>query len=267
MDEPDIIILSDVTFVIPVRIDSPERTRNLDVLIDFIMRSFDSNILIMEADSRQQYFVKEPDCRIQYFFEDDKRPVFHRTFYLNNLYRKVETPLIAVWDTDAIVTPEQIVDTVMQIRKGNAVMGIPYDGRMFKTTATLATHFQETQDFDLLIRNAGNLQLVYGDFSVGGAFIVDKEKYLQAGGENEFFTCWGAEDFEREKRMEILYSQPVYRAKDGLFHLWHPRYLNSNYANSEYEKKGKSELLKVCAMNENELKNYIKTWPWHVKKT
>ena len=267
MDEPDIIRLPDVTFVIPLRIDSPERTRNLDVLIDFIIRSFDSNILIMEADSHQKYFVKKPDSRIRHFFEEDNHPIFHRTFYLNNLYRKVDTPLIAVWDTDALVTPEQIVDTVMQICKGNAVMGLPYNGRMYKTTAELANLFHETQDFDVLIRNACNLELMYGDFSVGGAFIVDKEKYLQAGGENEFFTGWGAEDFERVKRMEILYPQPVYHAKNGLFHLWHPRYLNSYHANLKYEINGKSELLKVCAMTENELLNYIKSWPWTTEKT
>ena len=90
-----------------------------------------------------------------------------------------------MWDTDAIVTPEQIVDTVIQIRKGNVVMGLPYVGRMYKTTAELGKLFQETQDFDLLIRNVCHLQLMFGYFSVGGAFIVDREKYLQAGGENE----------------------------------------------------------------------------------
>ena len=97
MEEPVMNRLSDVTFVIPVRVDSPERARNLDVLVDFIFRRFDSSILIMEADSRQRYFVKNSHRRIQYFFEEDLRPVFQHTLCLNHLYRKVDTPIIAGW--------------------------------------------------------------------------------------------------------------------------------------------------------------------------
>ena len=103
---------------------------------------------------------------------------------------------------------------------------------------------------------------MYGNLSTGGGFIVDTKKYLQAGGENEFFLGWGPEDYERVNRMEILYSQPIYRAKGGMYHLWHPRSLNSWYANEQYEINGKKELLKVCGMNGDELRSYIDTWPW-----
>ena len=81
MDKPALIQLSDVTFVIPVRIDSPERSGNLDVLIEFILRNFDSNILVMEADSCQRYFIKNAHSRIQYFFKEDHNPVFHHTSF------------------------------------------------------------------------------------------------------------------------------------------------------------------------------------------
>ena len=254
--------LSDVTFVIPIRVDSPERTRNLDVLVDFIFRHFDSIILILEADNRQRYFVKKEHRRIRYFFEEDPHPVFHRTLFLNHLYCKADTPIMAVWDTDVLVTPKQIVDTVKQIRSGNAVMGLPYDGHMYQTTVELAELYRETQNFDILIQHTDNLRIMYGDLSVGGAFIVDTEKYLQAGGENEFFLGWGSEDSERVKRIEILYSLPVYRTMGGLFHLWHPRYLNSWYIDRQSEINGKKEFLTVCGMCRNELRDYIKTWPW-----
>jgi predicted glycosyltransferase involved in capsule biosynthesis len=254
--------LPNVTFVIPVRIDSPERSRNLDVLIDFFIRNFDSNILIMEADSCQRYFVKNDNRRVQYFFEEDHRPVFQHTLYLNRLYRKVDTPIIAGWDTDIWVSPNQITNTVEQICSGNAVMGLPYDGHVYKTTDELANLYRETLNSDVLIQNSSDLKLMYGDLSVGGCFIVDTEKYLRAGGENEFFLGWGPEDFERVKRMEILYPQSIYRSVGCMFHLCHPRFLNSWYANQEYEINGKKEFLKVCGMDETELCDYIKTWPW-----
>ena len=262
MDEPALNRLIDVTFVIPVRIDSPERARNLDVLIDYLIRRFDATILVLEADRCRRYFLKNPHHRIRYFFVEDQNPVFHRTFYLNMLYCKVDTPIIAVWDTDVLACPEQVADTVAQIRVGKAVFGIPYDGRVYQVTAELSQRYGETKKMDILQHSAGEFDIMYGDVSTGGAFIVDRKKYLRAGGENEFFLGWGPEDLERVKRMEILYPKPIYRANGPLFHLWHPKYLNSNYANREYELTGKKELLKVCGMTVSKLRNYINSWPW-----
>ena len=254
--------LSDVTFVIPLRIDSPERARNLDLLVEFLVRNFDSAILVMEADDQQRYVVKNDNHRIRYFFEEDNNPVFHRTRWLNRLYRKADTPVIAGWDTDILAPPGQIVETAIQVRNGQAAMGFPYNGHMYQTGAGLTLLYQETQNLDVFIRKTGELKPMYGDLSVGGAFIVDREKYLRAGGENEFFAGWGPEDVERVKRMEILYDQPVYRVMGGVFHLWHPRYINSRYADQQYEINGKKELLKICGMTADELQNYIQSWPW-----
>jgi hypothetical protein len=141
-------------------------------------------------------------------------------------------------------------------------MGLAYNGHACQTSAELANLYRETQNPAVLLRQAGALKPMYGDLSVGGAFIFDTEKYLQAGGENEFFLGWGPEDIERVKRMEILYSQPVYRDRGCAFHLWHPRYINSRYADRQYELNGKKEYLKICRMQADELRNYIQSWPW-----
>ena len=253
--------LTDVTFVIPVRVDSPLRSRNLDLLIDFITKNFDSKILVMETDSCQRYFVKNNNHRLQYFFQEDPRPVFHHTWSMNLLYRKVDTPIIAGWDTDALVSAEQIIDTVEQIRNETAVIGYPYERRM-KTTAETARIYQDTLNLEFLNEITGEHRTDYEHFSTGGGFIVNAEKYLQAGGENELFIGWGCEDLERARRMEILYSQPIYRAKGKMYHLWHPRYLNSRFADQQSEINAKKEFLKVCGMTADELRNYIMSWPW-----
>ena len=43
--------LSDVTFLIPTRLDSIDRLVNLKATIEFILEHFDTNIYILEADS------------------------------------------------------------------------------------------------------------------------------------------------------------------------------------------------------------------------
>ena len=89
---------------------------------------------------------------------------------------------------------------------------------------------------------------MYGYHSVGGAFIVNKEKYLNAGGENENFYGWGLEDCERVKRMEILNLQ-VHRSIGSLFHLWHPTGKNSWFAYPKIEIRSRNEFLKTCSIS------------------
>ena len=97
--------------------------------------------------------------------------------------------------------------------------------------------------------------------SVGGAFFVNRNLYLQLGGENEFFYGWGCEDLERYKRLEIL-CQPVYRVAGPLYHLYHPRKENSWYQNEMLELSNRQEFLKVCGMSCEELKQYVQSWKW-----
>ena len=42
--------LSQATFIIPVRIESPDRLRNVVTTTAFLMENFDTNIIIKEVD-------------------------------------------------------------------------------------------------------------------------------------------------------------------------------------------------------------------------
>ena len=44
------INLSEATFIIPIRIESPDRLRNVVTTTAFLMENFDTNILIKEVD-------------------------------------------------------------------------------------------------------------------------------------------------------------------------------------------------------------------------
>ena len=97
------------------------------------------------------------------------------------------------------------------------------------------------------------------DTAVGGAFIVNKEVYLQAGGENEHFYGWSHEDSERVKRMQIL-DLPIFRAQGPLFHLYHPRKENSWYGSEDLELRSQKEFLRICGMTQVELWDDIHSW-------
>lgn len=96
-------------------------------------------------------------------------------------------------------------------------------------------------------------------YSLGGAFLVNRDEYLKAGGENENFYGWGPEDYERFYRMEIL-NKEIVRIEGPLYHLFHTRGINSTYANKKMAIQCKEELCRICSMTTLELNNYIKTW-------
>ena len=92
--------------------------------------------------------------------------------------------------------------------------------------------------------------------SVGGAFLVNRVAYLRAGGENEAFYGWGPEDAERVKRLEIL-ELPIARVKGPLYHLDHPRGINSGFDMGERDKRNLEALLATCRRSKAEMLRWL----------
>lgn len=245
-----------VTFVIPVRIDSSERKENLDVVLDQLSKRRDSKIIVLEADSDSKYRLPENFPNVAYRFVKDDNPIFYRTKYLNKLLREADTSIVGVWDTDVIVPNNQIDYSIGDIRNGKAVMSFPYDGHFNLCSMEDSFVFRDNRLIDFLEEKEHSDCFIH---SVGGAFLVHKDYYLEAGGENEHFYGWGMEDMERVKRMEIV-GLPVSRASGALYHLFHYRYENSRFYSSRLEEESREEFLKVCGMCKDQLKHYIQTW-------
>lgn len=242
--------LTDVTFVIPIRIDSNERKKNLETLINILIRDYHTNIIIIEADNFQKVNIQNDS--VEYHFIFDNQAIFHRTKYLNQLLNLATTPIVAIWDADAIALPHLVLDAVNKIKLGEYVMSFPYDGRFYDMSPAVTQTFQKTLNYNLLEKNISMMHLMHGYYSVGGAFIVDKSRYIKIGGENENFLGWGPEDAERVKRIEIN-GLSIYRSVGPLFHLSHPRL--GWFANYSIECQNRKAFLDTCATTSDNIKN------------
>lgn len=242
-----------LTFVIPVRIDSEERKENLLTVIEFLA-VMQCHIIVLEADALPH--VNEIDCmnNVEYLFIEDKNTVFHRTHYINELLRMAPTEAVAIWDTDVLVDYNHIFGALQLIKQG-ATISYPYDGRFVMLSEQLSKQIRRKLDFEYL----HNLRMksFLGRKLCGGAYIVHKQRYLQCGGENERFTGWGPEDAERLHRVRILGHKVCYIPSGELFHLHHPRGINSNYQSTDDARKLREEFIKICCMSPDELKSYI----------
>jgi len=87
--------LTKATFIIPVRIESQDRMRNVITSTIFLLQNFDTNIIIKEVDDSSVYekFVA-PQIReclgesyksVKHFFQYSTEPLFHRQRILNTL--------------------------------------------------------------------------------------------------------------------------------------------------------------------------------------
>lgn len=252
--------LSDVTIVIPIRIDGYEREENLKTIIRLYTQLTNVNFILLEADVSQHFHI-ECNERIKYIFQKDTNPVFYLTHHRNEMIKMVETPIVAVWDTDIVVPLKQLYESVNEIRRGNAVLSCPYNGICYDVPDAISSSFRETLDCDMLIAEQENMSTIFGLLSVGGVFLADRRIYTELGLENENIRSWGPEDIERLRRLVIL-DVPVHRADGCVYHLYHPRGMNSGFVGEEYDVAGKRELLRICQMNKRELSDEIKTWMW-----
>jgi predicted glycosyltransferase involved in capsule biosynthesis len=250
--------LADVTFLIPVRIDSVDRSENINLIIKFIKDHFTTTIKLLEADNVEKLFNPLIDKKI-FIFDNDT--LFHHTRYRNDLARNIETPFIIFWDTDIIISPVQIVQAVTLLRKKESEFIIPYTGEVYKIDSFLKQIFCKNNSASYLQNNIKKMQLMYGAFSVGGIFICRLDDFWIAGGENENFYGWGPEDIERVKRWEIL-GYSITFLKGPIFHLHHVRLQTSWYGSPEIELHNKKELIKICSKSSEELKDYINEWNW-----
>lgn len=256
--------MGDVTIVIPIRVDSDDRIANLKTIIRLYSTLENIYFIIWEADNFQRLHIEESE-RINYSFYKDINPVFHHTYYRNEMIKQAKTSIVIVWDVDILVPEEQLYKAVNDIRNRHAILSYPYDSVCYSLSSDISDNFRDRLDWSALFSEKEKFPTMFGELTVGGIFVVDREKYMQVGMENENFIGWGPEDIERLKRLTIL-NLPVSRVTGSIYHLYHPRKLNSGYVDQFQNFSAKKELLRICRMSKVDLLEEIADWSWGVKK-
>ena len=248
------IDLKDVTFTIPVFYDHPDRKANLDLSVCLLQHVFDTNIIVQENKSAGLQHIGE---YVDYWQSDHE--VFHRTKMLNQMAEIATTPIIVNWDCDIVLPPMQIWKAVEAIRNG-ADMVFPYDGRFARIPRQVwYKDLCHWLDIGIIGDTKFNGMNSNDNFnSVGGAVFWNKESYFNAGGENENFISFGAEDQERVVRAEKL-GLKIERINGCLYHINHWVGVNSTTSNP-YFIPNRMEFEKIKAMSKEELISYISNW-------
>jgi predicted glycosyltransferase involved in capsule biosynthesis len=241
----DLQNISDNTFLFPVRLDTIERLENTLAATQFLVSSFETNIMVSEYSAYNNGLLERLlEKSIQYVFHEDHDLILFRTKFLNEMTHSVTTPFVAIWDTDVIVPKNQVFKAMEMLRNGVADFVYPYESYFFDTTPLLRKLYFEGMDINVLEQNTKKMKAMYSPNPVGGAFMANRQAYVYSGLENENFYGWGLEDGERYYRW-LNQGYRVKRVHGPLFHLSHGRGINSTYGNPDQQLVKRKEVIRV----------------------
>ena len=258
------IDLSQATFIIPIRIESPDRLRNVITTTAFLVENFDTNIIIKEVDS-EGVFQRDALPILQdiveggifknfhHIFEKSDEPLFHRQKVLNEMIMETDTEIVVNYDCDVILPIESYRSAYKSIMDGVHDVVYPYGQGMYQkqvaATDGVVSDFLHNADYNHL-DCVSNIHT--SDF--GWAQFFKKQVYIDGGMENENFKAYAPEDKERHYRFTTL-GYKVGRINDYVYHLEHSRGENSWFSNPHME-DNQHEWIKLCNMNKEQLKEY-----------
>ena len=256
------IDLKQSTFIIPIRIESPDRLRNVITTTAFLLENFDTNIIIKEVDSVSVFEkealpilknILEVDININHIFEKSLDTSFHRQKVLNEMINETKTEIVVNYDCDVILPLESYKNAYELVLNNVYDIVYPYGQGMYQRQVIpsdeVVSYFLETSDYTHLEKNS---KIYTSDF--GWVQFFNRQVYIDGGMENENFIAYAPEDKERFYRYTTL-GYNVGRIDNVVYHLEHVRGENSWMHNPHMQN---NNILwdKLQKMNKEQLKEY-----------
>ena len=235
------INLTDCTFIIPIRIDSPDRAFNFEFVIKYLLDNFDTTIIIKESDREskvlnllknliaQTRYKHTKFIPVKYIFEQSDDPIFFRTRLLNEMLSQVTTPVTVNYDIDVFMNPQAYVDARDKIINENFDLIYPY----FRGESQI-----RITNHECLVNGYHDDAIGLDDFNnwssvCGHCAFFKTESYRSGYWENENFLSYGQEDRERMDRFQKL-GYKVAWLDNYIYHIEHSRGPNSDTTNPQF---------------------------------
>jgi len=256
------INLEKATFIVPIRIESDDRLRNVITIVAFLLENFNTNIIIKEVDSYSVFQEKavpilkeilEEDINVKHIFHKDDKPLFHRQRVLNEMIMESDTEIVVNYDCDVLLPIYSYYHAYELILNKTYDVVYPYSEGMYqyqvKADDEVVSEFLQDYNFSCLDKNSN---LHTSDF--GWVQFFNRQVYIEGGMENENFKAYAPEDKERFYRYNTL-GYNVGRVDGYVYHLEHIRGQNS-WFNNPHMDINMSEWDKIQKMNKEQLLDY-----------
>lgn len=248
------IDLSNATFLIPLRIDSGDRLRNVIDVSRWLTKTFQTTVLVGHAEPEKIRPLLDESVQIVEITDNPRHP-FHLTKAFNELARRVTTPVLVRYDVDVVFPPSQLVEAAHRAQHDPKTLVLPYS----------YWHAITREEIDEFLNTpiTSKIRLGYprslGD-PVGGCVVQSTEGFFMHGMDNEHFIGWSSEDKERIERLTKL-GCSISRVEGPLFHLEHDQ-VPMRPENKQFYYQGEAERRRQQLLTADDLRREISQWPW-----
>lgn len=255
--------MRELTFIIPIRVDTEDRVDNGLTVLRFIQMHFpQSEVLLMEQDSKiRTERIVEAFPAVQRNFELNPGR-FSKSLAVNTGIALSTRELICMCDTDILLHPDALRRAVQIISKNSGCVVIPHNRIFMDVSGALKTEIAKTLDMEKFgrVRSFSNAPVRAGlelrDCN-GGIFLAKKEVLILSGGLNKKMISYGWEDTEFIRRLDKLGYYTFMLPEYNLVHLDHRRGPDSQI--NEMFDINRAEFKKIDAMNRHQLQLYVET--------
>jgi hypothetical protein len=264
-----VIVMNDITYILPTRIESQDRLRNIITSVTYLLKNFPSaKVLVKEVDKQSvfsqhalpiiQNFVDTSNLR--HIFEESAEDIFHKTRYLNDLILEADTEIVVSHDVDVIYPVSSHKAAYSAIKGGECDVVYPYGCGVYQFQVNYSKDTFEkflTSEFDLDII----LPFCRTEAStIGWTQFYNRKKVIEGFMWNESFLSWGAEDCEFYYRFNAL-GYRVGRIDSSIWHFEHARTHNSHYNNPKFV-QNHNLWQWIRNQDSNMLKSYYENQPY-----
>mgnify|MGYP003112824426 FL=1 len=265
--------LSRATFIIPIKIESDDRLRNVITSICFLLDNFDTTVMVKEVDEHSRFVTEALPQIVQFCdnidgllhsFEHTTAPTFHRQRVLNDMIMEAKTEIVVNYDCDILLPVGSYLSAYNSILDNEADVVYPYgDGeyqyRVMADDDLVSEFLSNDFDFSILEKKSTKYDAKYGFCQ-----FFNREVYIEGGLENENFVAYAPEDVERFYRFGTL-GYSVGRLNGMVYHLEHERTPNSWFTNPHMAENNE-EWNKVQKMDSETLRKYITSQDYYQRR-
>jgi hypothetical protein len=233
--------MMDLTFLIPTRIETEDRLRNIISSVSYLLRNVPAKVIVKEVSGRNTFkFRALPEIKkyadtdkLTHIFEESNEPLFCKSKVLNDLIVASDTSVVANYDADCILPKESYRQAYDMIHNNEADVVYPYGCGVYQWKAQY-----NSQIYEEFVKSWNGTSVLdknksLSNSTIGWTQFIRRENYINSYMMNENFVSWGCEDDEFYFRMSTLGNR-IARINNYVYHLEHGRTHNSWFSNPNF---------------------------------
>ena len=232
--------MKDLTFIIPTRIETEDRLRNIISSVSYLLKHLPAKVIVKEVAPQSTFkFRAIPEIKkyadisnLTHLYENSVAPLFCKSKVLNDLIVAADTKFVANYDADCILPLTSYHQAYAILAGDKADVVYPYGCGIYQWKAEynmqVYQEFVSTLDYRVLDKRKS-----LSNSTIGWTQFVNRQKYIDSYMMNENFVSWGCEDDEFYFRMSTLGNR-IARVEDYVYHLEHSRTENSWFSNPNF---------------------------------